>query len=379
MRSICFVLFLCLISGTSGASLFQRIDEAAESEMERQQIVGFAVGIIQENKIAYLKGYGWEDREKRVPVTRKTMFRWASISKSLTALAAIQLWEKGHLELDDDVRSYVPEFPDKGHKVTLRQLLSHQGGIVHYTNGPVIVTQRQYKQPNPFENVLLALDSFKESPLVNVPGEKYSYTTHGYILLSAALQRAGKEKFAHQVRDRIVKPLRMETLQPDYQWVEIPNRTIGYRKRQEKIVVSSNTDVSWKLAGGGYISNIDDLTKLGEGLLNGKLVKPETLKLMWTPRKTSTGEQTSYGLGFRQWNYVDGKLQRTLTKSGESNLKDKMTLRLMGHSGSQQKTKTLLVLEPSKKFGIALMSNSEQTKIYEAAEAILKAVVSSKP
>ena len=379
MRSICFVLFLCLISGTSGASLFQRIDEAAESEMERQQIVGFAVGIIQENKIAYLKGYGWEDREKRVPVTRKTMFRWASISKSLTALAAMQLWEKGHLELDADVRSYVPEFPDKGHKVTLRQLLSHQGGIVHYTNGPVIVTQRQYKQSNPFENVLLALDTFKESPLVNVPGEKYSYTTHGYILLSAALQRAGKEKFAHQVRDRIVIPMKMETLQPDYQWVEIPNRTIGYRKRQGKIVVSSNTDVSWKLAGGGYISNIDDLTKLGEGLLNGKLVKPETLRLMWTPRKTSTGEQTSYGLGFRQWNYVDGKLQRTLTKSGESNLRDKMTLRLMGHSGSQQKTKTLLILEPSKKFGIALMSNSEQTNTYEAAEVILKAVISSKP
>ena len=379
MRSICFTLFLCLIPSALAASLSQRIDEAAESEMERQQIVGFAVGIIQENQITHLKGYGWEDREKRIPVTRKTMFRWASISKSLTALAAMQLWEKGHLQLDADVRRYVPEFPNKGHKITPRQLLSHQGGIVHYTNGPVIVTVRQYKQPNPFESVLLALDTFKESPLVNLPGEKYSYTTHGFILLSTAVERAGKEKFAHQIRDRIVKHLRMETLQPDYQWDEIPNRTIGYRKRQEKIVVSSNTDVSWKLAGGGYISNIDDLTKLGEGLLNGKLVKPETLKLMWTPRKTSTGEQTSYGLGFRQWNYVDGKLQRTLTKSGESNLKDKMTLRLMGHSGSQQKTKTLLVLEPSKKFGMALMANSEQTKIYEAAEAILKAAISSKP
>ena len=379
MRSICFVLFLCLISGTSGASIFQRIDEAAESEMERQQIVGFAVGIIQENKIAYLKGYGWEDREKRVPVTRKTMFRWASISKSLTALVAMQLWEKGHLELDADVRSYVPEFPNKGHKVTLRQLLSHQGGIVHYTNGPVIVTQRKYKQSNPFENVLLALDTFKESPLVNVPGEKYSYTTHGFILLSAALQSAGKEKFAHQVRDRIVTPLKMETLQPDYQWVEIPNRTIGYRKRQGKIVISSNTDVSWKLAGGGYISNIDDLTKLGEGLLDGKLVKPKTLRLMWTPRKTSTGEQTSYGLGFRQWNYVDGKLQKTIALSADTDLKDKRILHLIGHSGSQEKTKTLLILEPSKKFGIALMSNSEQTNTYEAAEVILKAVVSSKP
>lgn len=379
MRSICFTLFLCLISHGLGASLSQRIDEAAESEMERQQIVGFAVGIIQENQITYLKGYGWEDREKRVPVTRKTMFRWASISKSLTALAAMQLWEKGQLKLDGDVRQYVPEFPDKGHKITPRQLLSHQGGIVHYTNGPVVVTLHPYKKPNPFESVLLALDTFKESPLVNLPGQKYSYTTHGFILLSAAVERAGKEKFAHQIRDRIVKPLRMETLQPDYQWVEIPNRTIGYRKRQEKIVVSSNTDVSWKLAGGGYISNIDDLTKLGEGLLNGKLVEPATLKLMWTPRKTSTGEQTSYGLGFRQWNYVDGKLQGDSTKSGESGLKDKMTLRLMGHSGSQQKTKTLLVLEPSKKFGMALMANSEQTKIYEAAEAVLKAAISAKP
>ena len=379
MRSICFALFLCQISGVSGASLFQKIDEAAKSEMERQQIVGFAVGIIQENRIVYLKGYGWEDREKRVPVTRNTMFRWASISKSLTALVAMQLWEKGHLELDADVRSYVPEFPDKGHKVTLRQLLSHQGGIVHYTNGPVIVTQRQYKQPNPFENVLLALDTFKESPLVNVPGEKYSYTTHGFILLSAALQRAGKEKFAHQVRDRIVTPLKMETLQPDYQWVEIQNRTIGYRKRQGKIVVSSNTDVSWKLAGGGYISNIGDLTKLGEGLLNGKLVKPKTLRLMWTPRKTSTGEQTSYGLGFRRWNYIGGKLQRTLALAADPDFKDKRILHLIGHSGSQQKTKTLLILEPSKKFGIALMSNSEQTNTYEAAEVILKAVISSKP
>jgi len=328
--------------------LSQRIDEAAESEMERQRIIGFAVGILQENQITHLKGYGWEDREKRIPVTRKTMFRWASISKSLTALAAMQLWEKGHLQLDADVRRYVPEFPNKGHKITPRQLLSHQGGIVHYTNGPVIVTVRQYKQPNPFESVLLALDTFKESPLVNLPGEKYSYTTHGFILLSTAVERAGKEKFAHQVRDRIVKPLRMETLQPDYQWVEIQNRTIGYRKRQEKIVVSSNTDVSWKLAGGGYISNIDDLTKLGEGLLNGKLVKPETLKLMWTPRKTSTGEQTSYGLGFRNWNYVDGKLQRTLAASGESDLKDKMTLRLIGHSGSQQKTKTYWFWSPQR-------------------------------
>ncbi len=373
MRSICFALFLWLLSPGFPAELAQRMDEAARAEMGRQQIVGLAVGVIQEGRISYLKGYGWSDREKRIPVSRKTMFRWASISKSLTALVAMQLWEKGQLKLDGDVRQYVPEFPDKAQRITPRQLLSHQGGIVHYSNGPVVVTLRQYDQPNPFESVLLAVDTFKESPLVNLPGQKYAYTTHGFILLSAAVERAGKQKFAHQIRDRIAKPLGMNTLQPDYQWIDIPNRTIGYRKRQNNIVVSSNTDVSWKLGGGGYISSIEDLAKLGEGLLNGKLIQPKTRELMWVPRKTTTGKQTSYGLGFRRWNYVNGALQSVSAEASATESKNAVLMRLVGHSGSQEKTKTLLVLEPQKRFGMVLMSNSEHTQIYSLAEALMKA------
>ena len=373
MRSICFALFLWLLSPGFPAELAQRMDEAARAEMGRQEIVGLAVGVIQEGRISYLKGYGWSDREKRIPVSRKTMFRWASISKSLTALVAMQLWEKGQLKLDGDVRQYVPEFPDKAQRITPRQLLSHQGGIVHYSNGPVVVTLRQYDQPNPFESVLLAVDTFKESPLVNLPGQKYAYTTHGFILLSAAVERAGKQKFAHQVRDRIAKPLGMNTLQPDYQWIDIPNRTIGYRKRQNKIVVSSNTDVSWKLGGGGYISSIEDLAKLGEGLLNGKLIQPKTRELMWVPRKTTTGKQTSYGLGFRRWKYVNGALQSVSAEASVTESKNQVLMQLVGHSGSQEKTKTLLVLEPQKRFGLVLMSNSEHTQIYSLAEALMKA------
>ena len=373
MRSICFALFLWLLSTGFPAELAQRMDEAARAEMVRQQIVGLAVGVIQEGRISYLKGYGWSDREKRISVSRKTMFRWASISKSLTALVAMQLWEKGQLKLDGDVRQYVPEFPDKAQRITPRQLLSHQGGIVHYSNGPVVVTLRQYDQPNPFESVLLAVDTFKESPLVNLPGQKYAYTTHGFILLSAAVERAGKQKFAHQVRDRIAKPLGMNTLQPDYQWIDIPNRTIGYRKRQNNIVVSSNTDVSWKLGGGGYISSIEDLAKLGEGLLNGKLIQPKTRELMWAPRTTTTGKQTSYGLGFRRWKYVNGALQSVSAEASVTESKNQVLMQLVGHSGSQEKTKTLLVLEPQKRFGMVLMSNSEHTQIYSLAEALMKA------
>ena len=240
MRSIritttIFCLGLLPAMSSAASPLAKHVDHAMRDEMAGQELVGLAVGIIQDGQIAYLKGYGLADREQRVPVTRQTMFRWASISKSITAVAAMQLWERGELDFEREARRYVPEFPEKGTALRVRHLLCHQGGVVHYTNGKVIRTGRDYPVPHPFENVIFALDTFKESPLVNEPGEKYSYSTHGYILLSAVVERAHKKRFAHQVRDRIVKPLKLGTLQPDYQWGDIPHRAVGYRRRGDQV------------------------------------------------------------------------------------------------------------------------------------------------
>ncbi len=293
-----FSLGLLPAAAATVAPLGERVDKAMRDEMAGQELIGLAVGIIQDGQIAYLKGYGLANREQRLPVTRQTMFRWASISKSLTAVAAMQLWERGDLDLKREARWYVPEFPDKGTPIRVRHLLCHQGGIVHYTNGKVIRTKRDYPVAHPFENVIYALDTFKESPLVNKPGEKYSYSTRGYMLVSAVVERAGKQKFAHQMRDRIAKPLKLATLQPDYQWEEIPHRAVGYRQRGGQVEVSTNTDVSWKLGGGGFISNIDDLAKFAAGLMNHRLVEPATRAKMWTQQKTNDGQLTTYGLGF---------------------------------------------------------------------------------
>jgi serine beta-lactamase-like protein LACTB, mitochondrial len=327
------------------------VDAVVSAEMAKQEAIGVAVGIIRAGQIAYLKGYGWADQPAKVPVTSRTLFRWASISKTLTAVAALQLAEKKQLDLDADVRRYVPEFPDKGTPVTARQLLCHQGGIVHYANGKVVRTERTYDSPHPYEDVVLALDKFKESPLVNKPGEKFSYSTHGYILLSAVVQRAGGQKFADQVRDRIGKPLGLTTLQPDYEWQAIPNRAAGYRKVNGRIESSEDVDVSWKLAGGGFLSNIDDLTRWGQSLVNRKVVSAETGAQMWTPQKTASGGATTYGLGFEVGD-EDGRL-------------------LVGHSGAQEKTRTLLVLFPKEKRGVAVMCNCEFSNPAVMAKAVL--------
>jgi CubicO group peptidase (beta-lactamase class C family) len=340
------------------------VDRAAKAEVERQKLVGLAVGVIVDGKIRYLQGYGLADREAGVVVDPKaTLFRWASCSKPVTAIAALQLAEQGMIDLDADVRTYVPEFPDKQVTITSRNLLCHQGGIVHYTNGKVVRTKKTYDVEHPFTDVICALDTFKESPLVCKPGEKYSYTTHGYILLSAVVQRAGKKPFAEQVAARIAGPLGMTSFQPDYQWKELPNRAAGYLRKGTEISrrpKDEDPDVSWKLGGGGYTSTVEDFAKFAEGLVNRKLVNGKFESEMWRRQKLADGKETTYGLGFGLGRTPGG-------------------ISWVGHSGSQQKTRTAMLLEPQSRKGVVVMTGSEWANPTQAAAAILDAVAGKSP
>ena len=356
------LILLLLISSVSfaqetGFNQAQRdaIDAAVEKQLKQQDLVGVSIGVISQGEIAYLQAYGFEDREQQIPAATRTMFRWASISKPLTAVAAMQLVEADKLSLDDDVRKYVPEFPDKGHIVTVRDLMCHQSGIVHYSNGRVIRSQVDYDVEHPFEDVVLALDKFRESPLVHAPGERYSYSTHAYILLSAVVQRAGGKKFADQVAERISKPLKMTTLQPDYQWTDIPHRSVGYRKQgQGAPKVSTNTDVSWKLGGGGFISSVEDMAKFAEGLIAGELLNEESYRTMWKAQSLANGKATNVGLGF----FVE-------TQNGQLKI---------SHNGAQEKTRTRMVIYPESKSAVVVMTNTEHGEPGRISTAIYGAL-----
>lgn len=318
-------------------------------EIAAQQLVSISIAWIEDGQVTRTESFGFEDREQKIPASGKTMYRWASISKPVTAIVGMQLVEQEKLDLDRDVCEYVPEFPRKAWPITCRQLLSHQGGIVHYTNGKVIPRERKYEQKHPWADPVLALDAFADSPLICEPGTKHSYTTHGYMLLGAVVQRAGGKGFWEQVQERVAKPLQMSSFQPDYPWVAIPHRAVGYRKANGKEPArSGDTDVSWKLPGGGFISTIGDLGRFGAGLLRGELVTVRTRELMWTRATTRDGKVTGYGLGFG-------------VREGE-----------VSHSGGQEKTSTLLVLQPGKKRGIALMSNSEGSNLSALAHDLLR-------
>lgn len=338
------------------AALRDRIDAA----FEEQGLVGLSAGIVRGGKVVATVHRGFEDRSKEIPASDHTMYRWASISKPVTAIAAMQLAQRGKLDLDRDVRAYLPEFPDKGHIITSRQLLCHQGGIVHYTNGPVIRTERIYPAPNPFEDVVLALDAFKESPLVCEPGEKYSYTTHGYMLLAAVVERAGEGRFIEQVRAGITGPLGLTSLQPDYEWKPIEHRAVGYyRTAKGEIRPTRSDDVSWKLGGGGFISTVGDLAGFAAALArrDPRLLNEEMYDAIWTRQLTRDGQSTSYGLGF-----TVGRVPGT-------------GLPMIGHSGSQQKTRTHMLVSPTTGDAIVLMTSSEWASLGELARGLLQMVV----
>ena len=353
------VLLPCFLAAQQTTQ--EAVHSAVKMEADRQNAVGVAVGVLIDGKIAFYSSTGYQDRESKIPVSRSTMFRWASISKSLTAITLLQLAEKDVLSLDQTVNQFLVHYPSqqtsdgKTHDITLEQLLTHQAGIVHYTNGVVKGTPRNYVRPHASRHVQLALNGFNQSLLLNVPGTAYSYTTRGYILLSAIVEQAAGRPFHTQVERMIAKPLAMNTLQPDYQWKRIRNRAVGYRKSTTgEIVVSSDTDVSWKLGGGGFISNIDDLAKFAEGLLQRKLVSQETQTMMFTRQAIADGTVTNYGFGFQ-----------AMESNGRQTI---------GHGGSQEKTRTRLAIDLEMNNGVVVMSNSEYVDTSAFADVIFRTI-----
>jgi serine beta-lactamase-like protein LACTB, mitochondrial len=282
------------------------------------------------------------------------VFNWASNSKPLAAVSAMQLVEQKKLDLDADVRTLVPEFPDPGAVITCRHLLCHQSGIVHYSNGRVVRTERNYNSERPFLDPVIALDTFNKSPLLFAPGEKTSYSSHAYILLSAAIQRAGQADFHEQIVERIARPLTMEGLDRDFPTTDQPHWSVGYTKLGELVVRSPEEANYWKHGAGGYKSNIEDFARWAAGLINYRVLSEGASTSMWTAQNNSAGEPAKWGLGFTVEN-LNGQLK-------------------VSHNGGQPETATRMVLYPRARHGVVIMSNSRYADVGAISTAVYSAL-----
>ncbi len=331
------------------------IDDLLLDFCRRNGVVGLSVSIVLDGTVADVRSLGWEDLERDVPASGDTQYRWASISKPLTAVTAVLMADTVAFDLERDVRAWVPEFPDKDATITPLSILCHQSGIVHY-DGAIRSWQR-YEVSFPFEDRIVALDIFKESPLRSPPGKDYGYSTHAYSLLGAAMQRAGGKRYEELVSALVLEPLGMRATFPDFKSREIPHRTQGYRPAEGGVKNAGDDDISWKLPGGGWTSTVGDMARFAAGLLGDELLSAEQKELLWTRRTTADAQATPVGLGF----FIEELGGR----------------RSVQHGGAQRKTSTFMNLLPEEGMAVVLMSNTERTDLSDLAPQLLRLLVTN--
>ena len=359
-RRLLFLLLLALAapavaqapSGLS-ADRVEKIERLITGEMSRQTIPGLSVAVVTDSQLRWSNGYGFADLENFVPAKASTVYRLASISKPITAVAAMQLAEQGKLDLDAPVQKYVPGFPEKPWPVTVRHLLGHLGGVRHYRGDEIASTRR-------YARLTDALAIFQDDPLLHEPGTKYAYTTYGYNLVGAAVEGASGMSFMDYLRRHVFEPAGMDRIRDDDPHALIPNRAQGYRKAPDGTLRNSIlADVSNKIPGGGLCSTVEDLARFAVAVQSGKLVKPETLAQMWTRQRTKDGQLTAYGLG---WSVAEQDGRRTIA-----------------HGGGQPRVATYLYLRPDDRCAVALMTNLEGARLPDLARQIADASLAPSP
>lgn len=251
---------------------------------------GLSLAVAVNGRIVWSVNCGVTSVRTGAPATDRTQFRIGSVSKPLTAATLAHYAAAGKVDLDAPIGTYLPSF--RRHPgITLRRLAGHLGGIRHYETRAEVVNRRR------FDSVQDTVEIVDEDPLIAPPGTRFSYSTYGYNVIGAALERATGREFAELVR--------VATLARAQLAHTIPGTARSGTAATFYEVTSSGgvrrappIDLSDRLPGGGFLSTARDLAVFGSVLATGRLVPPAVVKTMFTSQRTTAGEPTGYGLGF---------------------------------------------------------------------------------
>jgi serine beta-lactamase-like protein LACTB, mitochondrial len=337
----------------------EAINGLVTSAMSKDVVGGVSVAVAKAGKLVWSDGYGLADVENNVPATAQTMYRTASISKWLTASAALRLVEDGKLDLDAPVQRYCPQYPEKQWPLTSRHLLSHIGGVRHYhganrENPSTDAERRKLEEARRREgagqvirytDVIKPLDAFKDDPLLFQPGTRFNYTSHGYRLLGCVVEGAAGVPYRDLMRNLVFRPGHMQSITEDDAFAIVPHRTAGYSKDADgKLMRTPFRDVSENLPAGGHLTTAADLVRFVLAFNDGKIVRAETRNQM-IARPTllgSPGPDTGgnyYGMGISVGT-LNGK-------------------QMLSHGGGQNGTSTLLMSLPQSGVAVAVMANRD--------------------
>ncbi len=312
-------------------TLESKITKWGKDFIENYSIPGMQLSVSSKGSSIFSSGFGYSDLEDKVRVNPKTRFRIASVTKPITATAIIKLASEGRLDLDADVRAYVPSFPEKKHKLTTRQLAGHLGGIRDYYE---ISTDELFNNPH-FETATEAISIFKNDSLMSKPGQQFLYSSFGYDLLGAVIEGASEENYLDYMQQNIWDPLLMESTYGDIADSTMIHISKFYYPNEEE---AKPYDLSYNHPSGGLISTTDDLVNFGNEFLEGTFLNTEYKKLLFEMQYANQNP-TNYGLGW----YLGKDLNGT---------------EIWYHAGELPSSGAVLIIYPDYDIVISLLTNT---------------------
>ncbi|MGN6438060.1 MAG: serine hydrolase domain-containing protein [Agriterribacter sp.] len=324
-------------------STAQRIDKIF-SLWNNPQTPGVAIGVVRNDSLIYAKGYGMANLEYSIPISPETIFHMASVSKQFAAYSIVLLARQGRLKLEDDVRQYLPWFPDLKEKITIRHLLNHTSGIrdqwqllaISGTRLDDVITQ---------EHIVKILS--RQRALNFKPGDKYFYSNSGYTMLAEIVKSVTGKTLRQFTDSAIFKPLGMKQthFHDDYMEIE-KNRAYSYYRKS--MLSFANSVLSYSNAGAtSLFTNINDLAKWATNFYKPVAGTAADIEQLVQNGKLNDGTEIDYALGIMNDTYKG--------------------YRQYSHSGGDAGYRTYFAVFPELKMGFMVFSNLGEVNTYEKA------------
>lgn len=339
------VLFLILFGPNLNAQEYSpainKTDSLLSAFVRQANISGLSVAVSKVDVIIYKNTFGYADIEAKSAISDTTLFRIGSVTKLFTAVTFCKLLEEGVLSENATVGMYINNLPDAISNITLAQLASHTSGIRHYSRDEIM--GNDFKQYSKLEE---GLSRFINDTLLFKPGEKYSYSSYGYILLGAVMENVLQMSFNNIIKKYILIPAAMNRTFPETMETVMFEKANFYYRSGNGFENAAGKNYSYKWPAGGYLSTPVDLVKFGNALLSGKLVTEASRQLLFTSKQTNSGKQTGTGYGFRIAEDYKGR-------------------KVVHHGGESEGARAFLLIYPEKKLCISFCANVFRAPLFE--------------
>jgi len=309
---------------------------------------GCALAVVRDGRFAFSRGYGSANLDYGVPIDGRSVFYLASVSKQFTAAAVALAAAEGRISLDDDIRLYIPELPDYGTSITVRQLVHHTSGLRDYLT--LISLSGRRGDDHWTDAALLELIA-RQRGTNFPPGSEYLYSNTGYVLLAEIIGRATDSSLRRYADERIFQPLGMrDTHFHDDAGEIVPRRVIGYARDEDGGFRLNHWFAFDKVGDGGLYSTAEDLARWEENFFSGRVGGAPFLEQMQQRGVLANGDTLQYAFGLMHD-----------THRG---------LPTVGHGGGLAGFRTMTLRFPEERFSVVVLCNTPEANSVQLAQRV---------